>query len=677
MKSTQELVLTNTLITPAHLRRKALIYVRQSSLGQVERNTGSQAFQRNQADLARAYGWSDDLIEVIDEDLGKSGSVVDRRTGWHRMLDQIAAHTVGCVFAVNVSRLGRELLPIEQLRIMALYHGTLLCLDNRLSDPSNPNDTVLTQISATFAQYENKKRTEHMTQARMAKARQGAVVSALPVGWVMGPDGKYDYDPAAKDAIRTIIDVFMEARSIRRTVKELIKAGVKVPSRRGATLLFAKPSLTNVRRILINPAYAGTYVYGKTESQRGGPVSVNGYSSRVKIPEHLWVKRPNNHPPYMSQDQQEQIMVILSKNQFMHRDRAGRGSALTQGLLRCGICKRLLSVNYQRSKSYSYVCTWDTEPCTRFISYEFDKCILAEVFKVLKTPPLEMLRTALEETRSQERARLNWIESERERLEHEERRAQERAELTHGSLRRVNRDALEKLENVLKEKEDFEQKIALNRSVPKSDASEEELEELCRIVSDVPSLWHHATVTHQERKEILRSVIDHIVVAATNEKLNATICWKSGSQTVLKPIWRVKGRHHLIRELHAQKLTVLEIKEHLAAGKTSNGQAVKLNDCRIYLILKKLGLKPNRFSVGYISLLQKADELHREGRSFEWIAEEFNAQGFASASGKPWTRNMIFGLRRGIGDKAEFLENIERSAITEASHRAQLSGNRQ
>ena len=122
------------------------------------------------------------------------------------MLDQIAAHTVGCVFAVNISRLGRELLPIEQLRIMALYHGTLLCLDNRFSDPSNPNDTVLTQITATFAQYENKKRAEHMTQARMAKARRAASVSQLPIGWIKNPDSKWDYDPAVKDTISTIID---------------------------------------------------------------------------------------------------------------------------------------------------------------------------------------------------------------------------------------------------------------------------------------------------------------------------------------------------------------------------------------------------------------------------------------------------------------------------------------
>jgi DNA invertase Pin-like site-specific DNA recombinase len=119
MQSNVPTALTNQLITPEHLRRKALVYLRQSSLEQVERNTGSQAYQRNQVELARNYGWSDDLIEVIEDDLGKSGSSVDRRTGWQRMLDQIGLNVVGCVFAVNISRLGRQLLPIEELRIMA------------------------------------------------------------------------------------------------------------------------------------------------------------------------------------------------------------------------------------------------------------------------------------------------------------------------------------------------------------------------------------------------------------------------------------------------------------------------------------------------------------------------------------------------------------------------------
>src|SRR6185503_3305199 len=232
------------------------------------------------------------------------------------------------------------------------------------------------------------------------------------------------------------------------------------------------------------PAYDGTYVFGKTESQRGGPVSANGQSARVKVPEHRWVKTPNHHPAYMTQEQREEIKVILRNNHFVRRNRAGRGPALTQGLLRCAVCGKSLCVNYHRGKSYSYGCGWESEPCTRFVSYEFDGYILAEVFKVLETPPLEILQTALEESRNHERTRANSIKAEREQLDHEEKKARERADLTRGDLPRVHRDALQRLENVLQEKEEFERKIAFEESQSKIDQPEEELEELCRLASD-------------------------------------------------------------------------------------------------------------------------------------------------------------------------------------------------
>ena len=223
------------------------------------------------------------------------------------------------------------------------------------------------------------------------------------------------------------------------------------------------------------------------------------------------------------------------------------------------------------------------KPCTRFISYEFDQYILAEVFKVLKTPPLEMLKAALEETEDQERARHDWIESERERLEHEER--------THGSAPTSPVAAFvvfismrsKNWKICFKKKTSSSRKSLWSNRLRKDYESEEELEELCRLASDVPSLWHHAVVTNQERKEILRCLIDHVVVAATKEKIDATIFWKSGQQTPFL-IWRGIGRYNLIRELHAQKLTVFEIKEHLAAGKTSTGQIVKITEGRLYEI---------------------------------------------------------------------------------------------
>jgi hypothetical protein len=128
------------------------------------------------------------------------------------MLDQIAANQVGAVFAANVSRLSRQLLDFESFRVLAAYHRVLLMTDGRVIDPADTNDTVLVQVSATIFQFENRKRAQVMREARITKARQGVIVSLLPVGWVLGPDQKYEYDPAVKDVIDLVIATFWKTR---------------------------------------------------------------------------------------------------------------------------------------------------------------------------------------------------------------------------------------------------------------------------------------------------------------------------------------------------------------------------------------------------------------------------------------------------------------------------------
>src|SRR5215510_11336149 len=311
--------LTHPLITRDHLRRKAVIYLRQSTPEQVRENVGSTEFQRNQRDLAKAYGWPDHLIEIIDEDLGKSGSSTAGRTGWKDMLEQVNAHKVGAVFAANISRLSRQLMDFESFRVLASYNQTLLVTDGRVIDPKDANDVVLTQISASFAQYENRKRAEIMSRSRMTKARQGIIVSGLPVGWVKGPDGKYDHDPRAHNSIKHVIEIFRKVRVLRRTVVVLSQEGVKIPANHAGQIIWNEPSLLNVKSILTLPAYAGVYTYGRTKCSPELGVKPNGEAVRVRVPDRSWVKIFNALPPYMSVEEQEEFRAILKSNDFMKR----------------------------------------------------------------------------------------------------------------------------------------------------------------------------------------------------------------------------------------------------------------------------------------------------------------------------------------------------------------------
>ena len=273
------------------------------------------------------------------------------------------------------------------------------------------------------------------------------------------------------------------------------KAGVQIPSRKkDGKLFWAKPTTSRMTFILTHRAYTGAYVFAKTQSQPGGPVRARGQSKRIKLPEDRWIKHANHHPAYMTVEEQVEIKVILAKNQFTRRYRAGRGPALIQGLLRCRVCGASLMVTYTK-RGYYFVCRRSREyaekACLSFCCNDLDEKILREVFKILQAPPIDMIRAALEQSRSKIQTRLHWIESERERLAHEERLAEERAKLAAESFPRVQRAALAKLEKIMNEKEEFEQKIAFEESARANDASEEELAELCRIAADVPALFQH------------------------------------------------------------------------------------------------------------------------------------------------------------------------------------------
>lgn len=643
MQHNDNTLLSHSLITHDHLRRTALIYLRQSTMEQVRENTGSTQFQRSQVDLAHNYGWPDHLIEVLDEDLGRSGASTQGRTGWQKMLDQIAANQVGAVFAANVSRLARQLIDFETLRILAAYHQTLLIIDGRVTNPRDSSDTVLSQVTATIAQFENRKRAEVMRQARFTKARQGIVVSPIPVGWVLGADGNYEYDPAVKDIIDLVIATFWKVRTLRRTVLALEKAGVKIPSKTGNRIQWSRPTLLNVTKFLKNPAYSGAYIFGRTKCSPELGVHRNGDAVRVDMPEHEWVKVYNKFPPYLTIEAQEQIKTILKANDFHKRHRPGGGSALCQGMLYCASCGVRLLVQYHSKEDYGYYCGWKTirygqKPCTYFGGKDFDRAVERAVLSVLRTPPVELLKEAHAESLKQFEARRAWIKNERERLEHQRDQALDALNRSRSERPRIYAFVQEKLENMLETLEAFERKAAAELRTLSAVPTDKEFEELCAMAANVPSLW--PLMTHQERKELVGCLIEKITATSTKDRIQGTALWKSGHETSIE-VWRHIGRYNLICDLHNQGFNVPEIAQRLERGENSTGQRWKLNKLSLYLIHKKLGLKPNRRPKSYESLQEEAARLNEKGYSMRWIADEFNRRGLKSLWGKPWTKKLV------------------------------------
>ena len=130
-------------IRVSHLDRSALVYLRQSSLSQVEHNRESTARQYALAERACQLGWSKERVVIIDEDLGLSGSTTDKRSGFARLTSEVALAHVGIVLGLEVSRLARNNADWYRLLELCGVTDTLIGDNDGVYHPALFNDRLL------------------------------------------------------------------------------------------------------------------------------------------------------------------------------------------------------------------------------------------------------------------------------------------------------------------------------------------------------------------------------------------------------------------------------------------------------------------------------------------------------------------------------------------------------
>jgi DNA invertase Pin-like site-specific DNA recombinase len=129
------------LLPAAVLKRKAVVYIRQSTQAQVQTNLESQRRQYELVDVARQRGFQD--IEVIDDDLGRSASGMVARPGFERLVAWLCAGEVGAVLCFDASRLARNGRDWHHLlELCGLVDARVIDLDG-VYDPCRPNDRLL------------------------------------------------------------------------------------------------------------------------------------------------------------------------------------------------------------------------------------------------------------------------------------------------------------------------------------------------------------------------------------------------------------------------------------------------------------------------------------------------------------------------------------------------------
>src|ERR1700726_2331354 len=262
----------NSKVTAAHLRRRALVYVRQSTTSQVEYNRESTERQYRLAERAAELGWPREQIKVLDQDLGISGSGLTERAGFTHMTAEVALGHVGIVLGLEVSRLARNNADWYRLLDLCGTTDTLIGDADGIYHPGLFNDRLLLGLKGTMSEAEL-----HILRARLNggirnKAARGELRRGLPVGFVWGEaDGEVRFHPdeAIVTAIRDVFARFSEMGSARRVWLWFRSQGLKFPLQMHfrAEIRWVEASYTAIHQVLTSPVYAGAYVSGKTRQE--------------------------------------------------------------------------------------------------------------------------------------------------------------------------------------------------------------------------------------------------------------------------------------------------------------------------------------------------------------------------------------------------------------------------
>ena len=288
-------------ITAGHRERTAIVYIRQSSLAQVRDNTESTARQYALADEAVRLGWARQQVEVIDADLGLSGRSADRRPGFKDLVGRVCVGEVGAIFGLEVSRLARSSADLSRLLELARLTDTLVIDADGIYDLANFNDRLLLGLKGTMSEAELHFLAGRLQGAKRAAAERGELRFPLPVGFVYDDEGDTIIDPdtEVQAAVADVFAAFRTGGSAYQVVAAFKRRRFPLRAYGGVwagQLRWGRLTHSRVLGILANPAYAGTYVFGRYHSRR--VVSPDGVVSTktVELPARRLARRHPRSP---------------------------------------------------------------------------------------------------------------------------------------------------------------------------------------------------------------------------------------------------------------------------------------------------------------------------------------------------------------------------------------------
>ena len=587
-KSTQSMLLSSGKIHAYHYDRLAIVYVRQSTLQQVEKHNESTKLQYNLVQRAYDLGWSADRVLIIDDDLGQSGSTAEGRPGFQRLVAEVGLDHVGIILGIEMSRLARSCKDWYQLLEVCAIFKTLIADTDGVYDPVSYNDRLLLGLKGTMSEAELHIIKQRMLQGKKAKARRGELGMQVAMGYIRRLSGEVIKDPdeQAQGIIQMVFELFDKFSTINAVLKYLVKNNIQMPYRERSglqkgELTWSRPNRVTLSNLLHNPIYAGAYVYGRrpTELRRKKPGRPS--TGRIVAKMSEWeVLIKDKIPAYISWQQYERNQRQLSANSIQAIGIARQGSSLLTGLIVCGRCGLRMATCYTNNgNKLRYICSrmavdYAEDICQSLVGNRLDQLVASQALEALKPAALEIsLRVAADLEQERNNLKKHW-ERQLERAKYEVERSYRQYNASEPENRLVTRTLEKKWEESLAAEEKLKQEYNKFLADQSKILSSTERELIYKLANDVPALWASETTIVEERKEILRLLIERVIVTVegVTEKVLVEIHWAGGHKTrtnFIRPVAtpeQLSYYHELIAlatSLRAQGMTLQQIADNL------------------------------------------------------------------------------------------------------------------
>jgi DNA invertase Pin-like site-specific DNA recombinase len=664
-------------IKPTHTQRAALVYVRQSTVSQVEHNRESTARQYALADRACQLGWAREQVVVIDEDLGVSGASADKRTGFTRMTSEVALARVGIILGLEVSRLARNNSDWYRLLELCGLTDTLIGDNDGIYHPALFNDRLLLGLKGTMSEAEL-----HIIRARLDggirnKAARGQLRRGLPVGFVWGEgDGEVLFHPdaAVTGAIRTVFERFAEYGSARRVWLWFRSESLQFPMQDGphGQICWVTPTYTAIHSILTNPVYAGAYAYGKTRCERY--VDEHGMvKKRLRhVPISQWaVLLPDHHPGFLDWPTFHANQARLDANTHPKPHQAGgavrEGAALLQGLATCGRCGRKLRTHYRgRNSTPGYHCAGKDIVegrgvyCLNIGGLAIDHAVATAFLDAVTPAAVEAVMLSVQQLHANHDAALAQWHLEVERARYESQRAERRYRLVEPENRLVARGLEAEWENRLRDLSAAEEELKRREMQQPKPVGPEQLRRLNILGADLRQVWSAPTTTDRDRKELLRTLLEEVLVDVKRAEGQAhlTLRWRGGAITALEipvPRFRPSGPRTNEDTIDLLRRLAVLYPDEVIAGilnrqgrKTATGErftANQVGSLRRYRNIPRFQ-PPAEPLTGELATIRKAAQILGVNTStiHRWLNDGFIA-GEQVTPGAPWQIRITDELR--------------------------------